>query len=109
MEEQTLAEIARTLRTTGLLIDPHTAVATAAARRRLATDSATPVVALATAHPAKFPDAVEKATGRRPALPDHLADLMDRRERVTVLANDAAAVERHIRAHGRAAASVGAA
>ena len=59
-------------------------------------------MALATAHPAKFPEAVERATGRHPALPPHLADLMDRRERFTVLPNDQAAVERFIRDHARA-------
>ena len=63
---------------------------------------ATPVVALATAHPAKFPDAVAKATGGlRPPLPPHLADLMDRPERLTRVANDQAAVETLIRARAR--------
>ncbi len=76
--------------------------ASAAARSLLAERSETPVVALATAHPAKFPEAVERATGVRPALPPHLADLMDRRERFTVLPNDQAAVERFIRDRARA-------
>ena len=52
-----------------MIIDPHSAVGVAAARRALAHDPATPVIALGTAHPAKFPDAVERATGVRPALP----------------------------------------
>ncbi len=56
------------------------------------------MVALATAHPAKFPDAVEHATGVRPALPDRLADLFEREERFETLANDLGAVEDHIRA-----------
>ena len=56
-----------------------------------------PVVALATAHPAKFPDAVERATGMRPALPPRLADLFDRPERVEVLPNDLRAVQAFIR------------
>jgi threonine synthase len=60
-------------------------------------------VALATAHPAKFPDAVEKATGRRPALPDHLADLFDRPERGEELPNDLRAVEAYIAERSRAA------
>ncbi len=64
-------------------------------------DRAIPMVALACAHPAKFPDAVEAATGIRPALPPHLADLMMRRERITVLPNDIAAVQRFIGAHAR--------
>ena len=92
-------------RETGELIDPHSAIGLAAARAvRLDPDVA--VVALATAHPAKFPDAVEKATGRRPALPPALGDLYRREERFTVLANDLGAVETHIRAQvgaGRAA------
>ena len=56
-----------------------------------------PVVALATAHPAKFPDAVEKASGVRPALPARLADLLSRPERCAVLPNDAAALKAAIR------------
>ena len=62
-----------------MLIDPHTAVAVAAARARARRDTATaPMVALATAHPAKFPDAVERATGVRPPLPPALAEIMDK-------------------------------
>ena len=55
------------------------------------------MVSLATAHPAKFPDAVEQATGIRPPLPAHLADLMERTERFDVLANDLAAVQGFVR------------
>jgi threonine synthase len=95
-------EIGATWREAGYLLDPHTAIGVRAARSLLAERSETPVVALATAHPAKFPEAVERATGRHPALPPHLADLMDRRERFTVLPNDQAAVERFIRDHARA-------
>ena len=58
-------------------------------------------MSLATAHPAKFPDAVERATGVRPPLPPHLADLMERRERFARLPNDQAAVERFIRERAR--------
>jgi threonine synthase len=78
-------------------VDPHTAIGVAAARacRR---DSETPVVALATAHPAKFPDAVEKATGIRPALPARLSDLLEREERVVSLPDDLGAVEEFVRA-----------
>ena len=57
-------------------------------------------VALATAHPGKFPDAVEQATGRRPELPPHLADLFERPERSTVVTNDLAAVEAVVARHG---------
>ena len=67
-----------------------------------------PAVVLETANPAKFPEAVERVTGRHPALPPHLADLMDRPERSTVLPNDQAAVERFIRDHARAARGVAA-
>ena len=61
------------------------------------------MVVLSTAHPAKFPDAVEAACGMRPALPDWLADLNTRPERVTVLPNDQGAVEKFILAASRAA------
>jgi threonine synthase len=85
-----------------LLIDPHTAVAVGAARAELAADHGRgPMVALACAHPAKFPDAVERATGIRPPLPGALVNLFERRERLTVLPNDRAAVTRYIRAHAR--------
>ena len=54
------------------------------------------MIVLATAHPAKFPDAVHRATGIRPPLPERLADLFERPERCAVLPNDLAAVQRHI-------------
>ncbi|MEX1206457.1 MAG: threonine synthase, partial [Dongiaceae bacterium] len=92
----TLRAIAELHRDSGLLVDPHTAVGVAAARAR-GRDREGPIVALATAHPAKFPDAVERATGVRPALPDRLAGLFDRPERVEVLPNDLAAVQGFIR------------
>jgi threonine synthase len=93
----TLRAIADTHDQTGRLLDPHTAIGVAVGRaRRRATGA--PLVALATAHPAKFPDAVEQATGVRPALPDRLADLFEREERFETLANDLGAVEDHIRA-----------
>src|SRR4051812_6325417 len=97
-----LDTIADTYRRTGLLIDPHTAVAVAAARLEAAeADPATPVIALATAHPAKFPDAVERATGIRPKMPEALAEIMEKPERLTVLPNDVYAVARYVRAHAR--------
>jgi len=98
----TLAEIGDTYRRSGMLIDPHTAVAVAAARAALARDdSGAPMVALATAHPAKFADAVERATGLRPKLPDALGDIIEKPERVAVLPNDIAAVSRFIRERAR--------
>ncbi|MFZ0600392.1 MAG: threonine synthase, partial [Roseiarcus sp.] len=65
---------------------------------------ATPVVALATAHPAKFPHAVERATGVRPPLPERLKDLMERKEAIVILPNDRRAVADHLRQTLRAAA-----
>ncbi|MCP5372363.1 MAG: threonine synthase [Hyphomicrobiales bacterium] len=97
-DDQTTAEIARLYRRTGHLIDPHSAVgiAAAAAARAAGADPSDPVVALATAHPAKFPDAVEAATGIRPALPPRLADLFERAERCRTLPNNLAAVQAYI-------------
>jgi len=98
----TLTEIGHTYKRTGMLIDPHTAVAVAAARAAIAhDDGATPMVALATAHPAKFADAVAQATGVRPSLPPALAQIMERKEQVTVLPNDIAVVSRFIRERAR--------
>ncbi|MCD9625069.1 threonine synthase [Rhabdothermincola sp. EGI L10124] len=76
---------------TGLFVDPHTAVGLAAAEQSRR-DADVPMVVLATAHPAKFPDAVEAATGVRPPLPTHLADLFDRPERYDVVDDDVAVV-----------------
>lgn len=92
-DAEVAAEMRRMYRATGILIDPHTATGTAAARR-LAGDH--PVVTMATAHPAKFPAAVEAATGITPSLPDHLADLFDRPERSDVVPADLAVVEDYV-------------
>ena len=97
-DEETLAEIGRVYRDSGMLIDPHTATGTAAARRSRS-DGAT--VCLSTAHPAKFPDAVEKATGIRPELPPELGDLMQRTERISDLPADLAAVSDFVRGVSR--------
>ena len=96
-EAQTTAEMTRTFRETGYVLDPHSAVAMAVARQEQPKHGAVPMVVLATAHPAKFPDAVEKATGLRPALPPHLADLLARPEHFTVLANNQADIEHFMR------------
>lgn len=95
-EPTTRATIAEVLRTTGTLVDPHTAVGIAAGRR-LWDPASAPLVHLATAHSAKFPEAVQMATGIVPALPPHLAQLMTREERYAVLPNDRAAVTASIR------------
>lgn len=101
-EEDVAREIGETYAACGYLLDPHTAIATRAARAAAKRDPAAPQVILATAHPAKFPDAVERASGVRPALPPHLADLFEREERFDVLANDQGDVERFIRERARA-------
>lgn len=92
----TLDVIAALHAETGLLLDPHSAIGVAAGRicRK---DPTVPMVALATAHAAKFPDAVEKATGCRPGLPPPLADLYERKERYQVLPADEAVVKDHVR------------
>jgi len=82
--------------TTGELLDPHSAIGVDAARQCRG-DSAVPMIALATAHPAKFPDAVEAATGVHPALPERMAGLFDRVERYDTLANDIGAVQDYVR------------
>jgi threonine synthase len=102
LEDETAAAIRTTRRETGYLIDPHTAVAMAVAEKENR-DPAVPMVVLSTAHPAKFPDAVEKACGIRPVLPEWLADLGSRRERITVLPPDLSTVESHILSHSRVA------
>jgi threonine synthase len=83
----------------GYLLDPHSACAVVAAQRTAAAISGSaPVahVALATAHPAKFPEALEAITGERPALPERLDGLLSQPERVTTLANDLGAVQRFV-------------
>ena len=95
---ETKAVISDVHASSGYLLDPHSAIGVAAARAK-AIDPATPIVSLATAHPAKFPDAVEDASGLRPKLPQGLADLYDRPERMTVLPNNLAQVEAFLRDH----------
>ena len=95
-DDATLAEIRGTYERTGVILDPHTAVGVAAARlaRR---DPDVPTICLATAHPAKFPDAVEAAIGIRPELPPQLADLFDRTERYDTLPADLDLLKAHVR------------
>jgi threonine synthase len=98
--------IRRTRQRSGYLLDPHTACGVVAAEK--AGGGAAPRIVLATAHPAKFPDALQAITGERPALPSRLAALMHDPERITSLPNDLAAVERFVASlaaqkHGAAA------
>jgi threonine synthase len=97
-DTETMAEMKRQLTMTGELIDPHTAIGIAVGRAQMH-QGGVPVIAQAAAHPAKFPDAVELATGVRPELPPHLADLHDRTEHFDVLPNDLATIQRHVRQH----------
>lgn len=101
-DEQTKATIRAVYEESGMLIDPHTAVAVAAARDLPETGD-TPMVVLSTAHPAKFPDAVEAACGVRPGLPERLADLFERPEKSDTVPNDLGAVEAFVD-HAKAAA-----
>jgi threonine synthase len=101
-ENETSAAIRAAWREAGDLVDPHTAVALAVADRDNA-DSTVPNIVLSTAHPAKFPDAVEAACGVRPQLPAWLDGLMSKPERVKITKNDQIEVERFILSVSRAA------
>ena len=101
-EQETAAEIARVYKASEYILDPHSAVGVAAGFRALAKHAHTPMIVAGTAHPAKFPDAIRTATGVHPALPPHLADIMEREERFDVVENDIGAVEKFIRARARA-------
>jgi threonine synthase len=94
-DDETLATIAQWYKTTGRLVDPHTAVGLAAAARM---PGGQPMIVLSTAHPAKFPAAVADATGSLPPLPPRLQDLYDRVERVSVMPNDADVIRSFIEA-----------
>jgi threonine synthase len=102
-DRETLAAMRDIHKRTGMLVDPHSAIGIAAAleQRKTGKSDATPTIALATAHPAKFPDAVEKATGIRPGLPAHLSDLLSRKERLSELPNDLKKVQDYVLAHTR--------
>ncbi len=92
-ESETVETIAAQHQATGAILCPHTAVGVKVAEECLGRN---PMITLATAHPAKFPDAVESATGIRPPLPAHMANLYSRPERVTEIPNDLAELERLI-------------
>ncbi len=99
--EEAAATIRSTLQGSGYLLDPHTATAVHVARDRIS--AGVPMIVLGTAHPAKFPAAVEKASGIAPALPDWLKGLMESDENYTVLPSDLKMVEDHVSRHARAA------
>jgi threonine synthase len=101
-EDETSAAIRAAWREAGDLVDPHTAVALAVADRDTS-DSKIPNIVLSTAHPAKFPDAVEAACGVRPQLPAWLDGLMTKSEHIKVMKNDSAEVERFVLSVSRAA------
>jgi threonine synthase len=100
-DKGTIRSIAETYKATGMLLDPHGAIGVAAARawsgQRVSGASLVPMVALACASPAKFPDAVQQASGVAPRLPARLANLFEREERVEVVKNDIAAVKEVVR------------
>ena len=96
-EDETLETIKATLTRSSELVCPHTAVGIRVAEEHRAAD--VPMITLATAHPAKFPAAVEQASGEHPPLPSRMSDLYERPERVTRIANDLGALEDHIKGH----------
>jgi len=97
-DDETLEWIRRIRDETGQIVDPHTAVGIAAGRMKRK-DKSVPLVALATAHPAKFPEAVKRAVGIEPALPPALADLHRRKEFCETLPNSAPALFDYLRQH----------
>ncbi len=101
-EQECAAEIRAWMKEANYCVDPHTAIALAVAEKETR-DASVPMVVLSTAHPAKFPAAVKAACGVEPPLPDWLADLPKRKERVTVLPADQVAVERFVASASRAA------
>ena len=101
-EADVAAAINRVLHDSGYLLDPHTACAVVAAERVLANLNGTPKVILATAHPAKFPEAMKSIAGVHPALPARLENLMTDAERIDVLPADLKAIEAYVEGAARA-------
>jgi threonine synthase len=94
-EDEVADAICRLLKESAYLADPHTACGLVAAERALG-DGGVPQIVLSTAHPAKFPDAMQKITGARPELPERLDDLLTDPERITSVGNDLGEAEHHI-------------
>lgn len=102
-DDETLDTIRQVWEECAYMVDPHTAIGVRAARHCWR-NRKTPMVTLATAHPAKFPEAIEKSgIGVAPSLPRHMADLYEREERYTVLPNDLEAVQQFVAGHMRKA------
>jgi len=101
-EAEVAEAIVRVKAECGYLADPHTACAIVAAERELAGGHAAAQVVLSTAHPAKFPDAMQAITGERPVLPERLAGLLTAKERFTTIDNDIGAAEAHVESLTRA-------
>ena len=106
-EAEVAAAITSTLEKTGELLDPHTAVGVHVAGQ-LPNRSGGPVVCLATAHAAKFPEAVKTLTGLEVPLPPRVVELYEKPERLDVLPNDLAAVQAHIAGNTSVAAGAAA-
>lgn len=102
-EKETTDTIHDVYKGSGYVLDPHTAVGVAVARKLDVKKTDSPLVVLGTAHPAKFPEAVEAACGVNPELPEAFSDLMSRKERLTNLPNDTKAVAEFVLKHARAA------
>ncbi|HRK97674.1 MAG TPA: threonine synthase [Alphaproteobacteria bacterium] len=94
-DDDTVATIKKVYDESGIIIDPHTAVGVHALHTS-GLEHQGPCVAMACAHPAKFPDVVHRAIGVRPPLPDHLADLLTRPEKFSVIANDFDTLKTHL-------------
>lgn len=103
LEPEVSDMIDQMLKSNQYLLDPHTAIGCVVAERQRQAETA--MITLATAHAAKFPDAVEAASGVRPGLPDWVGDMMTRDERLSVLPNDLAAIETFIADRSRAVAA----
>lgn len=99
-EQETAATISSLWQEAGYLLDPHTAIGVHVAKNH--DDGNTPMVVLGTAHPAKFPDAVEKASKVHPELPENITHMMTAEERQQVLAAEQGVVESYIEEHARA-------
>ncbi len=102
-EKEVAEAIQRTYRDAGYLLDPHTACAVVAAEKAFGGSKGPAQVILSTAHPAKFPETIEVITGKRPALPERLSNLMSDHERTEVLPAELGAIERYIESVSRAA------